>query len=298
MRLRPFELIQPGSVAAVVDALGRAGGGARVVAGGTALVPMIRLGLIRPDPVITLHRVTGLAEIRAEQGVLHLGAMVTMADLERAAVARSGWKLLAQAVARVATPAIRSSATVGGNLAYAEAASDLAPALLCLEASIDTTGPAGERSVPIRSFFTGFYETALEPGAIVTGIRVPAVPDGGVGGYVKFCPRSAEDKPLIGVAALIDGDRGNGRCRDARIALAGAAPTAMRAVRAEAMLRGETLSDGAIAAAADAAATEADPLSDLMGSAAYRREMVRVWTRRLLVGLRDGDSLASSRAVG
>jgi carbon-monoxide dehydrogenase medium subunit len=289
VRLRPFELIQPATVAEALDALGRGGDGARVVAGGTALVPMIRLGLIRPDPVISLHRVDGLAEIRAEARALHLGAMVTMSDLARSPVVRGGWPLLAEAAGRVATPAIRSSATLGGNLAYAEAASDVAPALLCLEASVETTGPAGVRSVPVASFFTGFYETALEPGAIVTGVRVPAVAGDARSAYLKFCPRSAEDKPLIGVAALIEHD--GGRCREVRIALAGAAPTAIRARRAEATLRGETLTDDAVRAAAESAAGEGDPLSDLMGSAAYRREMVRVWTRRLLTALRDGQSL-------
>jgi carbon-monoxide dehydrogenase medium subunit len=297
VRLRPFELIQPGTIDEAVDALNRAGDGASVVAGGTALVPMIRLGLVRPDPVITLHRVSGLADIGTEQGALDLGAMVTLADLERAAVVRGGWPLLARVVARVATPAIRSSATLGGNLAYAEAASDVAPALLCLEASVETTGPAGTRLLPLAGFFTGFYQTALEPGTILTGVRVPAVPDGAVGGYVKFCPRSAEDKPLIGVAALIERDRNSGRCRDARIALAGAAPTVISAGRAGGVLRGDWLSDGAIQAAADAAAVEADPLSDLMGTAQYRREMVRVWTRRLLTALRDGDGPASSAAI-
>jgi carbon-monoxide dehydrogenase medium subunit len=287
MRLRPFELIAPRSVAETVDALGRVGSGARVVSGGTALVPMMRLGLVRPDPLITLHRVPGLAGISVDDGVLHLGSMVSMADLVRSHEVRSGWALLAEAAHRVASPAIRSSATVGGNLAYAEAASDVAPALLCLEASVDTAGAAGERSIPIARFFTGFYETALEPGMIVTGVRVPPCPDAAVGGYVKFCPRSAEDKPLIGVAALVDIDRGTGRCRDARIALGGAAPTPIRAVRAETALRGETLSDGAQRAASDAAAAEADPLSDLMGTAQYRREMVSVWTRRLLAALRD-----------
>jgi carbon-monoxide dehydrogenase medium subunit len=299
MRLRPFELIEPTSVAEAVDALGRAGEGARVVAGGTALVPMMRLGLIRPDPAIALHRVRGLGQIEAAEGVLRVGAMVTMADLLRALAVRSGWPLLGQAVARVATPAIRSSATVGGNLAYAEAASDLAPALLCLEASVDVSGPAGTRSVPIASFFTGLYETALGPEEIVTGIRVPPVAAGAIGAYVKFCPRAAEDKPLIGVAALLERDPG-GRCREVRLALAGAAPTAMRAGRAAAMLRGEALTDGAIAAAADAAAAEADPLSDLMGTAGYRRDMVRVVMRRLLRDLRDGAALAGpiARAAG
>ena len=294
MRLRPFELIQPDTVAEAVDALGHTGGEAKLIAGGTALVPMIRLGLIRPDHVIALHRVRGLAEIKAEQGVLHLGAMVTMADLHRVPVVRSGWPLLAEAAGRVATPAIRSSATLGGNLGYAEAASDVAPALLCLEALIETAGPGGERSLPIARFFTGFYETALEPGEIVTGVRVPASPTGAVSGYVKFCSRSAEDKPLVGVAALLALDRETGRCREARIALGGAAPTAMRASQAEMSLRGEALSDGTIRAAAEAAAGEADPLSDLMGTADYRREMVRVWVRRLLAVLRDGRSRPAS----
>lgn len=293
VRLSPFELIQPESVAEAVDALGRAGGEARLIAGGTALVPMLRLGLIRPERVIALDRVSGLAEIKAEQGVLHLGAMVTMADLHRAPVVRSGWPLLAEAAGRLATPAIRSSATLGGNLGYAEAASDIAPALLCLEALVETAGPGGERSLPITRFFTGFYETALQPGEIVTGVRVPACPPGAVSGYVKFCSRSAEDKPLVGVAALLLLDRESGRCREARIALGGAAPTAIRAGRAEKTLRGETPSEGAIRAAADAAAAEADPLSDLMGSADYRREMVRVWVRRLLTALHDGARPAS-----
>lgn len=297
MRLRAFDLIQPDTVADAVDALARASTGARVMAGGTALVPMIRLGLIRPDPVITLHRVSGLAEIKIEESALRLGAMVTVADLERAPLVRGGWSLLARAAGRVATPAIRNSATLGGNLGYAEAASDIAPALLCLDATVESAGPAGERALPIARFFTGFYETALEPGAIVTGVRVPPVPNGAVGGYVKFCPRSAEDKPLIGVAALVVRDPDSGRCREARIALAGAAPMAIRVGRAEGTLRGEPLSDGAIRAAADAAAGEADPLSDLMGTARYRREMVRVWTRRLLAALRDGDPASSSRAT-
>src|SRR5439155_15864284 len=163
------------------------------------------------------------------------------------------------------------------------------------EALIETAGPAGQRFLPITRFFTGFSATSLESGGIVTGVRVPRCPDGAVGGYVKFCSRSAEDKPLVGVAALLRLDRDTGRCRDARIALGGAAPTAMRASHAEMSLRDEALGDGTIRAAAEAAAGEADPLSDLMGTADYRREMVRVWVRRLLVALRDGGPASVRR---
>lgn len=285
MRLHPFELAVPESLPEALDALGRSGE-ARVVSGGTALVPMMRLGLIRPDRVISLHRVAGLDDLRVESGVLSAGAMVSLAAINRSPIVRTGWPLLAEAAGRVATPAIRSTATLGGNLGYAEAASDPAPALLCLEAEVTIAGAAGARSLPLSRFFTGFYETALGPHEIVAGVRVPAAPTGARTGYVRFCPRSAEDKPLIGVAALLVLDVA-GRCVDARVALAGAAPTAIRAERAEASLRGAMPDDHAIARAAEAAASEADPLSDLMGSAEYRRRMIRVWVRRLLARLRD-----------
>ena len=228
-----------------------------------------------------------LSRIRVDGGSLELGAMATHADIERSRVVRDGWPLLAEAVRRVATPAIRTSGTIGGNLAYAEAASDPAPALLCLDAKVRVVGPRGERAVPIARFFRGFYEAALEPGEIVTAIRVPPPPAGARSGYIKYTSRSAEDKPLVGVAALIVRDA-SGRCTDIRLGLGGAAPTPLRAESAERTLRGEALTDAAVRAAADTAAREADPLSDLMGSADYRREMIRVWVRRLLVALRDG----------
>jgi len=288
--LHPFRLLEPESLPEAIETLGRLDGESRLVAGGTALVAMIRLGLVKPDCLVSLHRVPGLNRIRVDGGSLELGAMATHADIERSRTVRDGWPLLAEAVHRVATPAIRTSGTIGGNLAYAEAASDPAPALLCLNAEARVLGPGGERAVPLARFFRGFYEAALEPGEIVTAVRVTPPPAGARGGYVKFTSRSAEDKPLVGVAALVVLD-GAGRCVEARIGLGGSAPTPVRADRAERALRGEALTDAAARAAAEAAAGEADPLSDLMGSADYRREMIRVWARRLLIALRDGTAL-------
>ena len=287
MRLHPFSLVEPESLSEAVDAVARLDGEARLVAGGTALVPMIRLGLVKPDRLVSLQRVPVLAEIRKDGPTLELGAMVTHADIERSRAVRDGWPLLREAVRRVATPAIRTSGTIGGNLAYAEAASDPAPALMCHDAEVLVAGPRGSRTVPISRFFRGFYEAALEPGEIVTAVRVPPPPVGARGSYIKFTSRSAEDKPLVGVAALITLDS-SGRCTDIRIALGGAAPTPIRAAAAERTVRGEALSDAVARAAAEAAAREAEPLSDLMGSAEYRREMIRVWVRRLLTALRDG----------
>jgi carbon-monoxide dehydrogenase medium subunit len=287
MRLRPFALAEPESVPEAVEILARLDGDARIIAGGTALVPTMRLGLVTPDRLVSLHRIPGLVQIREDKGALEIGAMTSLAALARHDAVRSGWPLLAQAAGRVATPAIRSTATLGGNLCYAEAASDPAPALLCFDTQVRVADSVGERVVPIGEFFTGFYETAVAQGEILTGVRVPAVPFGARSGYVKFCPRSAEDKPLIGVAALLVLDAAN-RIGEIRIALGGAAPTPMRARGAEATVKGQELTDSVIRRAADAAAAEAEPLSDLMGSASYRREMIRVWVRRLLLSLRSG----------
>jgi carbon-monoxide dehydrogenase medium subunit len=293
VRLRPFDLSEPETVADAVAALADSGGEARIVAGGTALVPLIRLGLIAPDRLVSLHRVAGLQGVRVVDGALELGAMTTYGHVERHPDVRRGCSLLAQAAGRVASPAVRSMGTVGGNLAYAEAASDVSPALLCLGAEVRVAGPGGERTVPIGALFRGFYETALAPGEIITTVRVPTPPTGARTGYVKFSSRSAEDKALVGVAALLrlEGDRPV--CTEARIGLGGAAPTPIRARSAEATLTGAALTDRAIAAAAEAAAREAQPLSDLMGSADYRRRMIGVWVRRLLEGLRDGRPTGS-----
>jgi carbon-monoxide dehydrogenase medium subunit len=287
VRLTPFTLVEPESLTEALAAVARLDGEARLVGGGTALIPMIRLGLVKPDRLVSLHRVPSLAGIRLDGGALELGALATHADVERSRVVREGWPLVAEATRRVATPAIRTSGTIGGNLAYAEAASDPAPALMCHDAEVRVVGPRGSRAVPIARFFRGFYEAALEPGEIVTSVRVPPAPAGARGGYVKYTSRSAEDKPLIGVAALVALDTA-GRCAHVRLALGGAAPTPIRVERAEAALMGEALTDAAASAAADLAARDAEPLSDLMGSADYRREMIRVWVRRLLIGLRDG----------
>ena len=288
MRLSPFELAEPTSLAEALSVFARHDGECRLIAGGTALVPILRLGLARPDRLVSLHRIPGFSEIRAEGGVLTVGAMATHAQVGRSAPVREGWPLLAEAVGRVASPAIRATGTLGGNLCHAESASDVAPALLCLGAELTVAAARGERTVPLADFFRGFYEAALEPGEILTQIRIPRPRAGSRGGYVKFCPRSAEDRALVGVAALLVMANDGRRCEDVRLALGGAAPTPMRARRAERVLRGEALTDSAIRAAAAAAAAEADPLSDLMGRADYRREMVGVWVRRLLTSLRDG----------
>jgi carbon-monoxide dehydrogenase medium subunit len=291
MRLPPFELSEPASVREALDVLARHDGECRVLAGGTALVPMLRLGLARPERLVSLHRIPEIADIRIDGDDLVVGAMATHAAIHRHRQVSARWPLLAEATGRVASPSIRASGTLGGNLCYAESASDVAPALLCLDAEIIATSPRGERRMAVAEFFRGFYETALAPGDILTAVRIPAPVRAAQGAYVKFCPRSAEDRALVGVAAYLVMANNNRRCDDIKIALAGAAPTPLRARQAETALRGEPLTDSAIRACAEAAAAQSDPLSDLMGSADYRRQMIRVWLRRLLTSLRDRTPL-------
>src|SRR5207245_3433580 len=163
VRRHPFGLVEPESLSEAVDAVTRLDGEARLVAGGTALVPMIRLGLVKPDRLVSLHRVPGLAEIRMDGPALELGAMATHADIERSRVVRDGWPLLGEAVRRVATPAIRTSGTIGGNLAYAEPASDPAPALLCHDAEVHLAGPAGIERCRLRASSEAFTRRRWSP---------------------------------------------------------------------------------------------------------------------------------------
>ena len=178
VRLHPFRLVEAESLREALDAAAGLEGEARLVAGGTAIVPMIRLGLVKPDRLISLNRLSELTRIRLDGMALELGAMATLADIERSSVVRDGWPLLAEAARRVATPAIRTSGTIGGNLAYAEAAS-IRRRLSCVTTP-RCAWPARRqtRALPVAQFFRSFYEAALEPGEIVTAVRVPAPPKG------------------------------------------------------------------------------------------------------------------------
>jgi carbon-monoxide dehydrogenase medium subunit len=199
---------------------------------------------------------------------------------------QQGSPLLANACGRVASPTIRSMGTLGGNLCYGESASDPSPALLALRATVRLHGPSGERTVPITEFFTGFYETALREAEVLTGIDVPAMPAAARWQYLKWTPRAQEDKALVGLAAVLVIDRR--RCRVARLGVGGVAAFPVALTTAEHALEGHELDDATIARAADAAAAEVDPVDDLQGTAEYRRDMLRVWVRRVVTGLAEG----------
>ena len=287
MILRPFEYVESKTVDGAVAALEGGGEDARVIAGGTALVPLMKHSVLRPSLLVSITRVPGLADIApTASGGLRIGGVATHWAVSHATLVQQRCPLLACACARVASPTVRSMGTLGGNLCYGESASDPSPALLALRATVRLQGPDGARTVPITEFFTGFYDSALRDAEVLTGIDIPAIPADARWRYLKWTPRAQEDKALVGLAAMLVLD--GRRCRVARLAVGGVGASPVVLERAEQGLEGQELDDATIARAADAAADEVEPMDDLQGSAEYRRDMLRVWLRRVVAGLADG----------
>jgi len=284
--LRPFEYVESTTVDDAVAALQGGGDDARVIAGGTALVPLMKHSVLRPARLVSIARIPGLADITpATAGGLRVGGLATHWAVSHLTLARERSPLLAHACSRVASPTVRSMGTLGGNLCYGESASDPSPALLALRATVRLHGPGGARTVPITEFFTGFYETSLREAEVLTSIDVPAMPVSARWRYLKWTPRAQEDKALVGLAAMLVLD--GRRCRVARLAVGGVGASPVVLARAEGALENQELDAATIARAADAAAGEVEPMEDLQASAEYRRDMLRVWVRRVVAGLAE-----------
>jgi len=288
MILRPFEYVESKTVDDAVSALKSGGDEARLIAGGTALVPLMKHQILRPSLLVSIAKVPGLADIASTVGGVRIGGIATHWAVSHSPVVRERCPLLAYACQRVASPTIRSMGTLGGNLCYGESASDPSPALLALRASVRLHGPTGDRAIPMTEFFTGFYETALGAGEVLTAVDVPPMPTGARWRYLKWTPRAQEDKALVGLAVMLVLD--GRRCRVARLGLGGVAASPVALTRAEQALEGRDLDAATIALAADDAAGEVVPMDDLQGTAEYRRDMLRVWVHRVVTGLVEGRS--------
>jgi carbon-monoxide dehydrogenase medium subunit len=280
--MRSFDYHEPGTLAEALGLLQCHAGHARLMAGGTALVPLMSLGLVRPEHVIGLRRVMVLHGIGGRpDGGLELGALVTHAAAASSPVVGSYCPALRAAFGKVGTVRIRNQATLGGCLAHADPAQDPAPVLLALDASVITVSPRGRRQIPATELFTGFFQTCLDADEIVTGVALPPQPAGALAAYVKFLPRTRDDYATVSVAVWLQRDA-DGRCGRARIALGSVGPVPLRAPRAEQLLLGSRFEPETISAAAAAVREEVDPIADARGPADYKREMTRVWTERAL----------------
>lgn len=275
-----FEYAEPERVDEAA-ALLAARDGARVLAGGTALVNLMKLGLLAPPIVVSLRRVQGLDHIEhVSDRDLRLGAMVRVRDLERSDVVRAQAPLLADAARCVATVSVRNKATIGGSLAHADPRSDLPTALLALNASVVLAGPGGTRTLPIEEFLRGAYETAARPGEIVTQILVPPAGATRVA-YARFTTHSLVGHPMLAVAVVL---RMTGAvCREARVAVGAVSQAPYRAAAAEQALTGERLSSELLDAAGRLAAQRAEPVDDASGSRGYKVHLTHVLVRDVLV---------------
>jgi aerobic carbon-monoxide dehydrogenase medium subunit len=277
-----FEYRAPRALDEALAILREFGDEARAVAGGTALVTMMRQRLVRPACLVSLRDVPGLGRIEATNGVIRVGALVTHRQAEVSPPLGERLPVLAETFRRVATVRIRNMATVGGTLAHADPNQDPPVTLLALGARVQIRRAGADRELPVEGFFRDYYETALEPGELVVGVTVPLLPAAAGASFVKFLPRSADDYATVAAAAVVALDTDGERCREARIALGSVATTPLRARAAEAVLTGERLEERVFRAAGEAARGEVDPLTDHRGSAAYKREMTAVMVGRAL----------------
>jgi len=277
-----FEYRAPRGLDEALAVLREHGEDARVVAGGTALVTMMRQHLVRPGCLVSLRDVQGLNRIEATNGALRLGALVTHREAEVSPLVRERLPVLAETFRRVATVRIRHMATIGGALAHADPNQDPPVTLLALGARVEIRGARDHRELPLEEFFRDYYETALEPGELVTAVTVPLAPAASGATFLKFLPRTADDYATVAVAAIVTLEPDGERCREARIALGAVGVTPLRGRAAEALLSGQRLSESLLQAAGEAVKGAVDPLSDHRGSAAYKREMAGVMVGRAL----------------
>jgi aerobic carbon-monoxide dehydrogenase medium subunit len=278
--VRRFELALPRSIDEALRVLSERGSEAKLLAGGTDLLPQLKNGLLKPACVVDLSGVERVRTLKSDASGLHVGAAVSARTLERDATTLKTYTSLAESGALVGSVQVRNLATLGGNLCNAAPSADMAPPLLALDAEAVIVGPKGERRVPVTDFFTGVRRTVLGPDEILLEIVVPAPGARSGGHYLRHTPRRELDIAVVGVASQLT--LSNGVCSKARIALAAVAPVPLRARAAEQALEGKPVTPEAIERAAELALGAAKPISDQRGSADYRRHLVRVLTRRTL----------------
>jgi aerobic carbon-monoxide dehydrogenase medium subunit len=290
--MHPFEYVEPTSITEAVAILARHGDRARVLAGGTDVLTALKEGWERPEWIISLGRIPDLATIRydARDG-LRIGALATVRAVETAPVVRSHYPALAGAAGSLASVQIRNLATVAGNLCRAAPSADMAPILVALQAEVKLVGPTGERIVALGSFFIGPGRTALNRDELLTEIRVPPSSLGAGAAYIKHSPRRAMDLAVVGVAVVMTLD--GPICHEARIVLGAVAPIPLRAQLAEQALIGQRATSALAEAAGRIAASESQPISDVRGSASYRRAMVALLTKRAV--LQAADAAATTQ---
>jgi carbon-monoxide dehydrogenase medium subunit len=288
----PFELAEPATLREALQLLDPDDASVRPLGGGTALMLMMKAGVFQPSRLVSLRKIASLRRIAVgADGGLVIGALTPLSDVERSAEVARRAGVIVRTMRRLSNVRVRNVATVGGNLAHGDPHMDLPPVLIALDAGILVTGRGGERMLAVENLFIGYYETVLEPGELITELRIPAQGRRRAA-YLKVTTGAADDWPALGVAVSLEAD---GRVAHAvRVVVSAATEKAIRLTGAEEILSGATIDDAVLARAGDAAAAEAETVSDVRGSAAYKRELLRVYVRRAVRQALDGHADGAS----
>jgi carbon-monoxide dehydrogenase medium subunit len=262
---------------------------AKPVAGGTALLTIIKQRLLQPKVLVNLKKIHDAFKITFDpQSGLRIGALATINEIETSPLVQLHHPSLAEACHVVANIRIRNMATIGGNLAHADYQSDPPTMLAALDATVEIKSPRGTRAMKLSEFQRGSYETALVPGELITAISIPPLPQGFKGIYIKFTTGSSEERPCAGIAALARME--NGTCRELRIAVGAVSPRPVRITAGEKMARDQNLNGELIERIAAEAARVVDPIEDVRGPAGYKRHLVEVLTRRAVAAIASGGA--------
>ncbi|MDR5709336.1 MAG: xanthine dehydrogenase family protein subunit M [Armatimonadota bacterium] len=275
-----FEYVRAHSIEEAIQLLQRYGDRAKLLAGGHSLLPLMKLRLAQPEVLIDLGRVQELRGVREDTGALLIGAMTTHDEIARNPLVQQQCPLLAETASQIGDIQVRNMGTIGGSLAHADPAADYPAAVLALEAEILCQGPGGARTVRATEWFVDLLTTALRPEEVITQVRVPVRRPGQGYAYVKM-PHPASGYSLIGVACLVTLE--GGVCREARVAITGVGPKAVRLERVEGALVGKALDEAVVAEAAKVAADGLEATDDLYASAEYKRHLATVYTKRAVL---------------
>jgi aerobic carbon-monoxide dehydrogenase medium subunit len=276
----PFAYHRANDLQEAIALLAEHGDGAKLLAGGHSLLPIMKLRLAEPERLIDIGRLAELRGVREQNGRLVIGALTTHHEVATDPAIRAAAPLLAATAEQIGDRQVRNRGTIGGALAHADAAADYPAAMLALEATIVACGPGGERRIPATEFFLDFLTTALEPTEVLTGVEIDA-PAGSRWSYQKLA-NQASGYAIVGVAALVELDA-DGRVTEIRVGVTGTAAVPWRARSTEDALRGGALNDEAVARAAALVDEGIEPLDDLHGSAEYRRRVTRGLARRAIL---------------
>jgi carbon-monoxide dehydrogenase medium subunit len=277
--INDFEYFTPKTLKEALALLDKYQDDCKVICGGQSLLVLMRQGLVAPPYLIDIKGLNELNYIKDEKDGLKIGATTTHRTIEKSAVIKKKYPVLAEMETRLASIQTRNWGTIGGNVCHGDPAGDPAPVFIALGATFTMTGSKGKRSMPAEDFTLDYFETALKEGELLTEISVPPVPAKTGTAYYKFNVIES-DLATASVAATVTLGAGD-VCKDIRLALGASAPIPLRPKKAEAILKGKKITDALLAQAGEAASKEAEPISDIYASEEYRRELIKVLVPRL-----------------